>query len=452
VSRAKRKNPTTDVSVFNFVRDVLLLQVTDILDPEDQQAYLSFVMRFQQYTGPLTAKGLEDTAFYRYNRLVSLNEVGGDPARFGVPVEAFHRHNQERLANWPHALLATTTHDTKRSEDVRARINVLSEVPQEWGALLRRWSLLNKKKKTLVDGQPAPDRNDEYLFYQNLLGAWPLPSPEGEAYYAFTQRMREYMRKATKEAKLHTSWVNPNEEYDGAVQQFVGTVLEDAVFTDAFEPFAHKIAQYGMYNALAQTLLKLTVPGVPDIYQGNELWDFSLVDPDNRRPVDYEYRRRVLAALQQQIQASGHETEPLARELLANREDGRVKLYVVYCLLSYRRQYPDLFRNGAYLPLAAGGERQPHVCAFARQDEQQTLVVIVPRLLTRLIPDPQVLPLGPEVWANTRVTLPRDGVAHHYRNLFTGKSVAVSDQGGVALSDVFAAFPVAVLISDKEKR
>lgn len=454
VTRARRRNPATDVSVFNFVRDVLLLRAPEAASAEDRREQLTFVLRFQQYTGPVMAKGLEDTAFYRYNRLVSLNEVGGEPAHFGVSLDAFHRHNRERLEHWPHSLLTTTTHDTKRSEDVRARINVLSELPQEWRAVLRRWGTLNRKKKRIVDGQPAPDRNDEYLYYQTLIGAWPLTPLEGEAYQGFKQRMQEYMRKATKEAKVHTSWINPDEDYDEAVQHFVAAVLDDALFSDACEPFAQKVAQYGMYNALSQTLLKLTVPGVPDIYQGNELWDFSLVDPDNRRPVDYERRRQLLTALQEQIDAGGQNLVSLAQDLLTSREDGRIKLYVTHRMLSYRRQQPDLFRYGAYLPLVASGAKQDHVCACARRYDQQLLVAVVPRVLTRLIPDPQVSPLGLNLWADTWLPLPPESGAQKYCNLFTGESLALQNWEGkpvFALGEVFAHFPVAVLVSDMEK-
>ncbi|MGH7965708.1 MAG: malto-oligosyltrehalose synthase, partial [Candidatus Binatia bacterium] len=402
----------------------------------------------QQCTGPVMAKGVEDTAFYRYNRLLSLNEVGGTPEQFGTSLATFHEQNRERLQRWPHALLATTTHDTKRSEDVRARINVLSEIPQEWRAALNRWSKLNKKKKLLVDGQPVPDRNEEYLLYQTLLGAWPLTAMNADAYAVFKQRIQDYIRKATKEAKVNTSWINPNQAYDDALQEFVGTVLDGSLFLNDFQALRSRIAQYGMYNSLSQTLLKLTVPGVPDIYQGTELWDFSLVDPDNRRPVDYERRRRELSALQEQIRTNGQHLAGLARRLLDTREDGCIKLYVIHRTLTYRREHPDLFRCGVYLPLDTLGPRQQHVCAFARQHEQQAVLVVAPRFLTRLIPDPQTLPLGPPVWGDSWLTLHAASTNHHYRNLFTGERVTAVNRDGtmaLALGEVFADFPVALL-------
>jgi (1->4)-alpha-D-glucan 1-alpha-D-glucosylmutase len=448
VARAKRKNPATDASVFNYVRDVLLLRFPDSVSEDVRQAQRAFVMKWQQCTGPVRAKGLEDTAFYRYNRLVSLNEVGGEPEQFGTSLAAFHAHNAERLARWPHALLTTTTHDTKRSEDVRARLNVLSEIPDEWQTALRHWSKLNRKKKSLVEGQPVPDRNEEYLLYQILLGAWPLTPMTADTYAVFKRRIQDYIRKATKEAKVNTSWLNPNQAYDDALQEFVGAVLDDFLFHGDFQAFHSKIAQYGMYNALSQTLLKLTVPGVPDIYQGTELWDFSLVDPDNRRPVDYDRRRQVLSVLREQVCAAGQDLRGLAHELLNTREDGRIKLYVTHQTLMYRREHPALFLAGTYIPIVSIGPRQKHVCAFARQHGYHSILVIVPRFLTRLIPDPSTLPLGPQVWADSWLALPVSGIGTSYRNLFTGEVVTSTSYGGeqrLALPDVFANFPAALL-------
>ena len=447
VRRAKRRNPAIDESIFDFVRDALLLNVPDGSGDGERLEHLTFVMKFQQYTGPVMAKGVEDTAFYRYHRLVSLNEVGGAPERFGIGLATFHEHNQHRLQQWPHSLVTTTTHDTKRSEDVRARINVLSEIPQVWRMALGRWSKLNKKKKPFVDGQPVPDRNDEYLFYQTLLGVWPL-SPQGEVDESWRQRLRDYMRKATKEAKVHTSWINPNHVYDDAVQQFVTAVLDDLVFLKELAVLAEQVAEYGMYNALAQTLLKLTIPGVPDLYQGNELWDLSLVDPDNRRPVDYEHRRQLLTALRAQVRSSEPQLTELARQLVDTRRDGRIKLYVMYRTLNYRRDHTELFRTGAYLPLTSGGSAQTHVCAFARQSDSDSIIVAVPRLLTPLLPDPALVPLGTEVWRDSWIETPAYLATRSYRHLFTGEIVTPQQREGrmvLALSEVFADFPVALL-------
>ena len=365
-----------------------------------------------------------------------------------------HNANRERLQHWPHALLATTTHDTKRSEDVRARINVLSEIPDEWRAALRRWSKLNQKKKPRIDDQPAPDRNEEYLLYQTLLGTWPPTPLNADEYAAFKQRIQDYMRKATKEAKVNTSWINPHLAYDDAVQDFVSQVLDDFLFRDDFHQFRIKIARYGMYNSLAQTVLKLTAPGVPDIYQGTELWDFSLVDPDNRRPVDYDQRRQLLGDLQAQLNAATGDRLALVEALLKTWEDGRIKLYVTQQALTYRRCHPDLFRGGQYIPLEATGVKRKHICAFERRLGHQTLFVVAPRLLTAVIPDPDVLPIGSEVWADTWLVLPPDSSARHYQNLFTRTAVTALEREGrwcLALGEVLAHFPVALLAVGEEE-
>ena len=456
VTHARRRNPATDTSVFNFVRDVLLLNVADLSNDDRRLSYLAFVMKFQQYTGPVMAKGLEDTAFYRYHRLVSLNEVGGTPDHFGTSLVMFHERNRQRQRYWPHSLLATTTHDSKRSEDVRARINVLSEIPRVWRTALGRWSKQNKKKKTLIDGQLAPDRADEYLFYQTLLGTWPLVSLDSEEARAlFTQRLQAYMLKATKEAKVNTSWINPHQAYEEAVQRFVSAVLQDPTFLGELAPVAETVAYYGMCNSLSQTLLKLTVPGVPDIYQGNETWDFSLVDPDNRRPVDYEWRQRVLAELEAQRQTCRLNVPAFAASLTETWKDGRIKLYVTSRTLTYRRDHAQLFQEGAYLPVEASGDARQHVCAFVRRSEHESLIVAIPRLLARLHPNTQLFPLAAPVWQDTRLMLPPEETGRQYCNLFTGEQLSPSDYEGqptLLLAEVFARFPVALLSTRHEER
>jgi (1->4)-alpha-D-glucan 1-alpha-D-glucosylmutase len=299
---AKRRNPAMSESIFDFIASVLLLQDPEGINESQRAERRDFVMRFQQFTGPVMAKGIEDTAFYRVYPLASLNEVGGNPERFGVAVETFHRQNAERQANWPFAMLTTSTHDTKRSEDVRARIGVLSEMPRDWERAMQRWQALNHDKKAEVDGTEVPDANEEYLFYQTLVGAWPLQPMDEPAHEHFVARLEGYMEKALKEAKLHTSWINPQDAYDQAVKRFVREVLRpgaDNRFLDDFRRFQNRVAQAGMWNSLSQTLLKITAPGVPDVYQGNELWEFSLVDPDNRQPVDFGTRARLLEELRQ---------------------------------------------------------------------------------------------------------------------------------------------------------
>lgn len=265
----------------------------DLSEP-DKAEWLNFVMKFQQVTGPVMAKGLEDTVFYVYNRLASLNEVGGNPERFGTTLDTFHGQNLERIKFWPHGMIVTSTHDTKRSEDVRARLNVLSEIPGEWKHHLARWSRINKKRKSVVEGQSVPDRDEEYLFFQTLLGVWPLHPMNGTEYEVFERRIKDNMLKATREAKVNSSWISPNLPYEDALLKFIEDVISPAsnnAFIQDFDPFRKKVSYFGMFNSLSQTLLKITSPGTPDFYQGTEIWNFSLVDPDNRRPVNFDIRR-----------------------------------------------------------------------------------------------------------------------------------------------------------------
>jgi (1->4)-alpha-D-glucan 1-alpha-D-glucosylmutase len=448
VEEAKRHNVRVAEQIFDFLRDTLLWRNYELFQPEDRPGVVAFVRRFQQVTGPVTAKGVEDTAFYVYNRLVSLNEVGGDPESFGLSLAGFHRRNAARLQRWPHAMLATSTHDTKRSEDVRARINVLSEIPEEWRAALLRWNRSNTPCKSIVDGELAPGRNDEYLFYQALLGAWPFdPSPEEFA--VFRERMTDYMQKAIKEAEVHTSWVNPNEEYEEATRNFVTQVLNDDPadsFRRDFAALQQRVAFFGQVNGLSQTLIKLTSPGVPDIYQGQEVWDFSLVDPDNRRPVNYDRREGLLADVRKKIDAG--DLPSLCKELLSTSIDGRIKLFVTHCVLTYRREHPQLFDAGGYRPLRAIGRRRRHACAFVRQREAESLMVVAPRLVVRLTNGSESWPLGRAAWRDTWLVLPREPVGSVFRNIFSGADVAVQEGDGIAglpLADVCRDFPVAVL-------
>jgi (1->4)-alpha-D-glucan 1-alpha-D-glucosylmutase len=463
VAEAQRRSPLTDPSVFAFIGDVLC-----------RTGELDFVRRFQQMTGPITAKGVEDTAFYRYVPLLSLNEVGGAPGHAGTPLEAFHRLNAERLDRWPHSLLATSTHDTKRSEDVRARINVLSELPGEWRARLRAWRRLNRRHRTPVDGLLVPDANEECYLYQTLLGAWPAPPMSDADHAAFTERITQHMLKAIKEAKVHASWIHPNPEYDAAIARFVGAILDRAEppprapgrlrrligaivpegpanpFLPDFGPFQQRIAAAGIYNSLAQTLLKLVAPGVPDIYQGTEEWAFSLVDPDNRRPVDYPRLGRRLGEIRAALADPATNRADFARTLLGIKEDGRVKLYVIHQALAYRRQHSGLFAEGAYVPLAAAGPRSEHVVAFARALGKARVIAAAPRLVARLQPsDP---PVGAP-WAATWLELPETLGAVAYRNLLTGETLAVGareGRPGLPMEAVFALFPVALLEATDE--
>jgi (1->4)-alpha-D-glucan 1-alpha-D-glucosylmutase len=437
VAEAKRRNPRTDPSIFDFIGDTLLLR-----DEQSQDTRrLSFIARFQQTTGPVMAKGTEDTAFYQFNRLLSLNEVGGDPDQFGRSLTAFHRRNADRARDWPAGLLATSTHDTKRSEDVRARINVLSELPREWRAALTRWTRLNGRKRISVQGRVAPDRNEEYLLYQSLLGAWPFSGLDKQ----FVHRVCEFMLKALKEAKVHTSWITPNTEYEQAVLQFTRTILdrrESGAFLDDLDQLQKKVAAFGIFNSLSQTVLKLGSPGVADIYQGNELWDLSLVDPDNRRPVDFEARRRELDWLR----AHAGDRSSLASTLLATPEDGRIKLYVSQRLLSLRRERPGLFVGAAYTPLRGN----QHVAAFARAADGQMLVVAAPVQIATLMRGTPAAPVGPDVWRDEVLAVPGER-GRPYCDLFTGRELVPAETGGRAvlrLAEVFGSLPVAALLAE----
>ena len=450
IAEAKRRNPRTAPSVFDFIGDILLLKYPGDITEEDRTERLNFVMKFQQTTGPVMAKGLEDTAFYVYNRLVSLNEVGGDPEQFGVTVSAFHAQNLERLRKWPHSMLTTSTHDSKRSEDVRARINVLSEIPKEWKSALTRWSKMNRRKKREVDGKEAPDRNEEYLLYQTLIGAWPFEQQDPESWSEFVERIKAYMLKATREAKVNTSWINPVADYDTAVQDFVRDVLTPArngKFLQDFAAFHKKVAHFGVFNSLSQTLLKLTSPGVPDLYQGNEIWDFSLVDPDNRRPVDFGKRSEMLEGLRRRIRERGADLAALASGLVKTKEDGRIKLYVTHRTLIHRRENKELFSSGSYVPLEVAGGKKDHACAFARKYESQCVIVIVPRLVCKLTGGAMVAPQGFDVWEGTWVIIPAD-LGRTFRNVFTGETVETVKQAGnqvLMLGTAFSSFPLVLL-------
>jgi (1->4)-alpha-D-glucan 1-alpha-D-glucosylmutase len=390
------------------------------------------------------AKGVEDTAFYIYNRLVALNEVGGDPAAFGASPAELHRQNSERARNWPGAMLTSSTHDTKRSEDVRARIAVLSEAPREWRAAVNRWARLNRRHKTRLEGAAAPDRNDEYLFYQTVLGAWPWGAESPDE--AFVDRIDAFMLKAARESQVHTSWISPNTGYEDALRRFVRGALDGArpnPFLADLPALRDLVAHVGAFNALSQQLLKLTSPGVPDIYQGTELWDQSLVDPDNRRPVDFRLRTRLLRELGRRKPG-----RRLAVDLLRTKADSRVKLYLTSRALGYRREHPALFARGDYLPLAAEGERAENVVAFARRDEEREVIVAVPRLIASLVGKELADPIGAEVWGDTRLIVPNATPGARYRDIFSDATIAAAaaeEGAALPLAEVLAALPFALL-------
>ncbi|MEY4517913.1 MAG: hypothetical protein RLZZ499_512, partial [Cyanobacteriota bacterium] len=347
IKAAKKKAPLL-VNELNFIQKILLLKDEDCRSKTQAEQWLYFVMRAQQLTGPLMAKGVEDTLLYVYNRLLSLNEVGGNPSHFGIELDLFHQFNQNKVKHWQHGMNTTATHDTKRGEDARSRLNVLSEIPQEWSRTVNQWREINQVHKQGV----VPDANDEYFLYQTLLGTFPFE--DGES-VDFLSRIKDYMLKAVREAKVNTAWLRPNEEYEQAFMSFIERILsaQESNFLQHFRPFQQQIAEYGIYNSLSQVLIKNTAPGVPDLYQGAELWELSLVDPDNRRPIDYQKRREFLQEIKVK---SSQDILQLLDELIATKEDGKIKLFLTHQLLKARKEYTEILKNGDYQPIETTGK------------------------------------------------------------------------------------------------
>ena len=476
VRLARWRNPALEASGFEFLREVLLPRGVDEppealpemdLDERrsgyppaseaERQERLRVAMKFQQYTAPVQAKGIEDTAFYRYNVLLAANEVGGDPARPEVSPGAFHTANHVRRERFPREMLATATHDAKLGEDVRARLAVLSELTEEWSRGVSRWRRANQAHRTVIDGVPAPDRNDEYRFYQALVGVWPPAATTPTA--DLVARLHEYMHKSIKEAKVHTTWINENRAYDAATARFVERSLTGAGgarFLPLLLPLAQRVARLGIVNSLAQLALKLTSPGVPDFYQGTELWDLSLVDPDNRRPVDFEHRARLLHGLEDLLGPPPiHETTdstdhaPRVAELLAAWPDGRVKLFLTSCGLRLRRSDPDLFLQGTYVPLDAEVTVTAGAVAFARVLDERALITIVPRLSASVCSPEHPFPVGPDCWKTSRILLPPELGSRRYRNVLTGQWIEptrTATQSWIFLGEALRVLPVGVLV------
>jgi (1->4)-alpha-D-glucan 1-alpha-D-glucosylmutase len=442
LAAAPKRAPHFDPACFDFVREVLLLENRPHVLADQHEARLGFVMRWQQLTGPIVAKGLEDTALYVFNPLVSLNDVGGDPepSRAGTR-EEFLTFLEARRQNWPHTLNATSTHDTKRSEGVRARINVLSEMPGEWQAHLELWARLNAKHKQDVDGRLTPDFNEEYFLYQTLLGAWPI---EHEPTAAFIARLQAYLVKATREAMVHTRWTRPNEKHEEALQRFVAGILseEAAEFMQDFQPFQQRVAYYGMVNSLSQVLLKIVSPGVPDFYQGSELWDLRLVDPDNRGLVDFDRRTSMLETIDQKRAAA---PETFIDNLLDHWHGGCIKMFVTQRALQYRGQNSLLFQEGEFIPLEVTGRHSDNVVAFLRRYNRQYVLTAVPRWLSQIAELPSKS--RPQVdWQDTAICLP-PGSPGKWTNIFTGKTLVSnqSDGNSVSLDHLLKHFHVSLL-------
>ncbi|HET7219895.1 MAG TPA: malto-oligosyltrehalose synthase [Vicinamibacterales bacterium] len=479
IGRARRRNPAMESSLFDFFREVVMPRSVEGTDEarfgdrrdgyapaDDSEARdrLHFTMKFQQYSGPVQAKGLEDTSFFRYNLLLSLNEVGGDAERVGRSVEEFHAASARRLAEHPFEMIATATHDTKLGEDTRARINAISELTDVWARDVARWMRINRAHRTPVDGDPAPDRNDEYRFYQALVGVWPaeVVHPAESAGVRLTQgadealveRLKAYMIKSVKEAKLHTSWLTPNEEYENAVATFVQRTLTGAGaarFLPAFLPLALRVARIGMINGLAQVTLKLGAPGVPDFYQGTELWDTSLVDPDNRRPVDFDHRARLLDEIDAVLALPPDERAARIATFIREWPDGRIKLLLTAAALRLRRERPDIFLRGHYVPISAEVGVPAGIVAFARLLDDRAVVVVAPRLTAPLISDAQPVPLGGGAWKTSRILLPPELASRTFTNRLTGARLEPTSSGTDAwlfAGKVFETVPVAILTAD----
>ena len=436
VGQARARETEADPSVFDFLYKLLSGDlVRQGRSGFDRHAVLRFAMRLQQYSGPVMAKGLEDTAFYRYNRFIALNEVGGDPDQFGVSLAAFHKANSQRAARWPNSMLSSSTHDSKRGEDARARLAVLSEIPEEWARQARGWSRILRARRGDIEAKAPPDRNDEYMIYQMMLGGWPVELTgnadlDPAALRSFAERLKQAVTKSIREAKTHSTWASPNAEYESAVLSFVEGALdpeESRAFLAAFLPFEERIARLGVENSLVQTALKLTVPGVPDFYQGSELWNLSFVDPDNRRPVDYRKREDLLGSLGRASMG----------ELLSHWQDGAVKLVLISQLLALRAAQPELFERGQYEPLLAEGPKAQLVCAFARRSGNCAVVVLVARFPARREAEPG--------WSGTAIPVSAE-FNSPLKNMLTGAELNLA-AGGIDVDAALDGLPIAVFSS-----
>ena len=417
LEEAKRRTKMYDTRALEFLVRILSLEWFGDFREEEKMEAREFILRFQQLSGPATAKGLEDTAFYRYTRFVSLNEVGGHPGRFGITAEEFHEYNHYKQQKWPHSMLASSTHDTKRGEDTRAQLNVLSEIPAEWDKQILEWRTMNEALKR--ERVPAPA--DEYLLYQVIVGTWTPDADISE----YIERLQKYILKAIREAKVHTAWTEPNENYENGTAEFVGAILTSEQFVQSMAEFAEEIAYFGMLNSLAQVVLKTCSPGVPDFYQGTELWDLTLVDPDNRRPVDYTLRQAALKGIQNKTPAA----------LLKDWRSAAIKLFTMTKALRIRNEHAAI-TNGDYQALTVAGEKREHVIAFARSSVKSTILVAVPRFIRTLTDGKQTFP--GDLWEDTCVEF---SGAKRFRNLLTGEEFS-----GLAAGELFKTFPAAILL------
>ena len=460
VARARKRSGHISAACFDFVREVLLLLNLPHVPADQREARLTFVMRWQQFTGPIVAKGLEDTALYVYHPLLSLNEVGGNPTPSKATSEAeLHRFLEKRLQRWPGTLNAATTHDTKRSEDVRARISVLSEIPEEWKENLEVWAKQNAPHRQEIGGQAVPDRNEEYFLYQTLLGIWPLDS---DSCKTLLERVQQHLIKATREAMVHTRWTLPNQQHEEALRKFATSILspQNTEFLQSFRRFQSRVAYFGMVNGLSQTLLKIASPGVADFYQGSELWDLRLVDPDNRGPVDFEKRKTILHELEleeldlgkldlgklEKDEAEKGVDTAILTGLFENWEDGRIKLHLISKALCFRRKHEALFGEGEFVPLSTAGKFSRNISAFLRRHGDECALVAVSRWLSQVTAgmDSGLESIG---WQDTRINLPPESPAR-WNNIFERRALeSKAGRGDQILfaADIFRVLPVALL-------
>ena len=454
VRMAKRRNRTMSSAVFDFIASILLLESPPALSNEQAAQRRSFALKVQQVSGPIAAKGVEDTAFYRYYPLASMNEVGGELDTAALSLDEFHRLMRHRATTWPHSMSGTSTHDSKRGEDLRARLLVLSEIPDQWQEAFERWQVMNRPHIREVDGDPVPHPNEAYLLYQTLVGTWPLQDMNEAEREQYIERILGYMEKALREAKVHTSWMNPSDAYEEAVFDFVRDIMSEQsrAFQVDVEMFVKRIAEAGFINSLSQSLLKMTLPGVPDFYQGTELWDFSLVDPDNRRPVDFDARR---AALEELDDAAANDLAACAGQVSSQWPDSRVKLLTTMRSLAMRNDWPDVFTRGDYIPLMASGPAADHVVAFARRCEDRVAISVVPRHVKALLPEEAAggrAGIPRLKWADTRLVLPPDlPAARSWSCQVSGRTIQatnVDNEPSLNIAELLAVLPLALVTPD----
>jgi (1->4)-alpha-D-glucan 1-alpha-D-glucosylmutase len=455
INRARHKSTILNPRVFDYLEDILTLALDAHTTDEEQEVYRDFVLRFQQITSPIMAKGVEDTVFYINNRFISLNEVGSDPSYFGYSNGEFHKQQLERQRHWPHSMITTSTHDTKRSEDIRMRLNVLSEIPDEWKLMVNRWARINKKHKRLINDTLFPDRNIEYFIYQTLTGVWPDYPIEATYWPVFMERIQQYVLKSAREAKMLTNWINPNMEYEESLKLFVEKILDKRKsnrFLAIFLPFQQKIAGLGMLNSLSATCIKTTSPGVVDFYQGTELWNYYLVDPDNRAEVDYDLRWHLLSRVRD-LWSSEISMEEKTSELLHDKRDSRIKIFLIWKALCFRKSCSSLFLDGEYIALECEGENAESVVAFMRKLDSNISITVAARYFTRILESHEDSPANKAIWKNTRLMLHGETGDKPFIDIFTGTKTKVKEKNGVQylpLTEIFKYFSFSILTNSPD--